>query len=78
MSYACIAEPLRAANLLADQRLYELEHFSNRGTSHSSGAPQINGVRALDEAKDLDMLLVVAGGDPFQFDDPEIMAWLRN
>ena len=38
LSYACVVEPLRAANLLSRQTLYDVTHFSPEDMVHSSGA----------------------------------------
>jgi transcriptional regulator GlxA family with amidase domain len=77
MSYACTVEPLRAANLLSRKPLYDIVHFASGDQAQSSGAASVEQVRGFDETPDLDMLLVVAGGDPFQFEDSEAMDWLR-
>ena len=69
MSYASTVEPLRAANLLSRKTLYEVVHFGNVGAGVSSGGALIEKVRPLHEAPELDLLLVVAGGDPFAFED---------
>ena len=65
MSYACTVEPLRAANLLSDSKLYEVIHFSSDARVPSSGAALIERTCRPGGAQDLDLLLVVAGGDPF-------------
>ncbi|MXX89600.1 MAG: GlxA family transcriptional regulator [Boseongicola sp. SB0677_bin_26] len=78
LSYACTVEPLRAANLLSDSKLYEIVHFSADGRVPSSGAASIEKTRRPGGAEDLDLLLVVAGGDPFAFDDVAILEWLRR
>lgn len=75
MSYACTVEPLRAANLLSKRPLYEIVHFGE-GTVPSSGAARIEPRYQVGDDVALDMLLVVAGGDPFAFDDPDTFRWL--
>ena len=77
MSYACTVEPLRAANLLSGKHLYEVTHFSTAGAVPSSGAAAVAHCADVGAAVDLDLLLVVAGGDPFAFDDSDTIAWLR-
>ena len=69
MSYSCTVEPLRAANLLSRQPLYEVVHFADGPRAQSSGAAGIEGHHKVGALVDLDLLLVVAGGDPFAFDD---------
>ena len=78
LSYACTTEPLRAANLLSRMPLYETIHFGGPGPATSSGAATIAASHALGEMPPLDLLLVVAGGDPFAFDDPAALAWLNR
>lgn len=78
MSYACTVEPLRAANLLSRRRLYEISHFSADQVTQCSGDAQVPRSHEIGEQPDLDLLLVVAGGDPFTFDDPEVLSWLGD
>lgn len=78
MSYACTVEPLRAANLLARQTLYEVIHFGEGPRTESSGAASVEHVHVPGEMVDLDLLLVVAGGDPFTYRDRAVFAWLRR
>lgn len=75
MSYASVVEPLRAANLLSRRRLYEVVQF---GDSVSSGGLPTGQGRRIGEMADLDMLLVIAGGDPTVFEDATALAWLRH
>lgn len=76
MSYACVIEPFRAANLLSRRRLYDLVHFSSGGPVPSSGAASAEAECLVGETPQLDMLLVVAGGEPEAFDDAQVFAWL--
>jgi transcriptional regulator GlxA family with amidase domain len=78
MSYASVAEPFRAANVLAGRRLYEWQHISTGDSvvRASNGAQLSADARAGDELG-LDLLLVCAGGNPAGFDDPRILVWLR-
>ncbi|MEO1550045.1 MAG: GlxA family transcriptional regulator [Pseudomonadota bacterium] len=73
MSYASVVEPLRAANLMADAPLYQVTHF---GAARSSAATRPPVERAVGEAAPLDMLFVIAGGDPVAFQDQKTLAWL--
>ena len=77
MSYACTVEPLRAANLLSTRALYDVIHFGSDNLVASSGAAGFERNLKPGEPADLDLLLVVAGGDPFAFEDPDIFEWLR-
>lgn len=76
MSYACVVEPFRAANLLSGGHLYRLVHFSTGGAVRSSGAAAVEATARVGETPELDYLFVVAGGDPTSYDDPEVFGWL--
>lgn len=78
MSYACVAEPLRAANLLSRTQLYEVVHFGAAPETSSSGATHVERTYPVGEITDLDLLFVVAGGDPFAYRDEATFAWLRQ
>ena len=73
MSYASVVEPLRAANLMAEREVYRLVHF---GAAASSGevVPPSDG--PIGSRSDVDLLFVIAGGDPAAFEDAETFAWL--
>ena len=77
MSYACTVEPLRAANLLSGKTLYEVVHFA-AGAAQSSGAAAVEAAHRIGEAVPLDLLLVVAGGDPFAAETRDVRAWLQR
>ncbi|MEM9344407.1 MAG: GlxA family transcriptional regulator [Pseudomonadota bacterium] len=77
MSYASTVEPLRAANLLARRRLYELLHFGERG-AQSSGAAGVPVDHPVGHIPRLDLLLVIAGGDPATFREADTFRWLRR
>jgi AraC family transcriptional regulator, glycine betaine-responsive activator len=78
MSYACTVEPLRAANLLARRTLYDVVHFAAGDQAWSSGAASVAAARRIGETPDLDLLLVIAGGDPAGFRDAAALGWLRR
>lgn len=78
MSYACTVEPLRAANLLSQRTLYDIVHFGQAVQTPSSGAATVERVLATGAHAELDLLLVVAGGDPFSFDDTAVFSWLSR
>lgn len=78
MSYACTVEPLRAANLLARRKLYDVVHFAADEQAQSSGAASITAACRIGETPDLDLLLVIAGGDPTSFRDASALAWLQR
>ena len=79
MSYSAAIEPLRAANLLAGKTLYRLHHVAVTGPeSISSSGAVIRSTSDVGQAIDLDLLFVVAGGDPAAFRDAHVLRWLRH
>ena len=82
MSFAAVTEPLRAANLLAGRRIYEVLYFAAGPKApamlNSSSAASV-AVAGLGEATGaFDLAFVVAGGDPVGFDDERVFQWLRR
>jgi len=79
MSYACAAEPFRAANRLSGEELYRWIHFTPNGkpVAASNGVAIVPDAKMSDRVK-LDMLFVCAGGDPSQFRDRATFDWLRR
>lgn len=64
MSYASVAEPFRAANLLAGREIYSVMNFSVTGQAAiSSGNAIVPADGSFDQMPGLDMALVIAGGD---------------
>lgn len=79
MSYASTVEPMRAANLLSEKQLYTIEHLcSGDKFATSSGKIKLDASIALNDVTDLDILFVIAGGNPFTFLDDTISAALRK
>ena len=78
MSYACCVEPFRAANILSRETLYELVHFSKTASSESSVGAFVQPDHGLSSGVNLDILFVIAGGDPIGFSDPLFFKWLRQ
>ena len=72
MSYACTVEPLRAANLLSSTPKYEILDFGQDDWTTSSGSAAILNSRKIGEQPQVDLLLVIAGGNPFEFRDEAI------
>ncbi len=77
MSYSSAEEPLRAANLL-NPSAYDVSHLcvGSDGARSSSGA-FVPATPFTETARAFDLILVVAGGDPFGFVHPELLKWLR-
>src|SRR5271163_2609200 len=78
MSYACVVEPLRAANLISGRELYRVVHISRNQTVIASGGAVVPCNVKFGDAKKLDLVLVCAGGDPSTFNDRTTFAWLRR
>lgn len=72
-------EPLRLANRAAGTDLYEWQLLTIDGkpVSSSNGLSQ-SPVRALDEAEDLDTVVVCGGVDVHHHEDKHLLAWLRR
>ncbi|MFK7853049.1 MAG: GlxA family transcriptional regulator [Granulosicoccus sp.] len=78
MSYASALEPLRAANLLAGKKLYDIKNIPVKGARSRSSSGAIIGANAfMGEQADFDLILVVAGGNLEHSHDPRLAAWLR-
>ena len=82
MSFAAVTEPLRAANLLAGRRIYEIFHFAagpnNPDMLNSSSAASV-AVAGIGEATGAyDLAFVIAGGDPVGYRDDRLFRWLRR
>lgn len=79
MSYAAMVEPLRAANLLSQRRLYNIVNIACQGAqANSSGAAIVRTDAVVGDALKLDYLFVVAGGDPAVFSDRKVLNWLAR
>ncbi len=78
LSYASAVEPLRAANLLGGRELFRTSNLSVSGDSACSSSGVLVPAVPLVAAPELDLMLVVAGGDPLGFDPSSILAWLRR
>lgn len=79
LAYASAIEPLRAANTLSGKTLYHWRHLSpdGRPVAASNGVTIAPDLR-LEDAAGLDMLLVVAGGNPATFRDRTTLNRLRR
>ncbi|MEM6637457.1 MAG: GlxA family transcriptional regulator [Pseudomonadota bacterium] len=78
MSYGCCVEPLRAANLLARRTLFDIVHLGFDPVVQSSGAATVEPCIHPSQKPNLDMLLVIAGGDPLRFENAAFFHWLRQ
>lgn len=79
MSYASALEPFRVANIMAGSQLYRVDHIgSGEGEARSSGGATVAHTMSFEETDDLDLILVVAGGDPMHVEDRRTFRWLRR
>ena len=79
MSYAALAEPMRAANLLARRTLYEMINIGlDKAPIPSSGAAVVMPQAKVGDDLELDYLFVVAGGDPTRYANRPVMNWLSR
>jgi transcriptional regulator GlxA family with amidase domain len=79
MSYASLTEPMRAANLLAGHRLYDMIDITTDARAvHSSGAASIRPQVKVGDDIDLDYLFVIAGGDLTRVEDARVTNWLAR
>ena len=74
MSYASLVEPFRAANFLSEKKYYNVMNFSEskEGTVSSSGL-KISGDYHIGDTPELDIFFVIAGGDPFKYDNKNLV-----
>tara|TARA_B100001057_G_scaffold485942_1_gene566330 strand:+ start:335 stop:1300 length:966 start_codon:yes stop_codon:yes gene_type:complete len=79
MSYASLVEPFRAANFLSEKQYYNVINFSEskEGTVSSSGL-KISGDYYIGDTPKLDILFVIAGGDPFKYDNKNLYRWINK
>jgi len=79
MSFSAVVEPLRAANLIGKNKLYEIDYYSNiKDFSTSSSGAVIESTKALNDMSHLDLLFVVAGLGSTYFKDTKILILLRK
>ena len=77
MSAASAVEPLRAANLLSRETIYDPIFVSARGgLVESSSCASFETIALSDLSAHLDLLFVVAGGNQFDFADKAVLAAL--
>lgn len=78
MSYASVAEPFRAANVLAGRKLYEWRHISTSdAVVRASNGAQLSADAKAGDKLALDLLFVCAAGNPAEFDDLTTLSWMR-
>ena len=79
MAYASVVEPLRAANILSGRSICEVRHFGETGDAvRSSGSVVVPVDGAIGGTPEADLILVIAGGDPFAVDISRMKGWYRK
>ncbi len=78
LSYSSAIEPLRACNLLSGEGLFEIQHFSLGDSFASSSSGAKVPTQNYRHAEGIHFLFLVAGGDPFDFDEPDFFEWLNK
>ncbi len=78
MSFASAMEPLRAANVIAGRELYAWRHIAVGEVALASSGLRLAPDHRVCDAVDLDMLLVVAGGNRAEFRDTRTLRSLRR
>lgn len=79
LAYASAVEPLRAANRLSDRDLYRWMNISpDEPVTMASCGIGINADYRVGDQVELDVLFVIAGGNPFEFNDAATFKWLRQ
>ena len=80
ISFASVAEPLRAANQLAGRPLYRWWHAApgNAPAVASSGITVTPNFDIGADPDDLDLLLICAGGNPATFRDRSTVNWVKR
>jgi len=79
LAYASAVEPLRAANRLSGRELYRWVNVSPKEPiAMASCGVGINADSLVGDLLSLDILFVIAGGNPFEFNDAATFTWLRK
>ena len=77
MSYASLIEPLRAANLLAENELYKVTDIAVQSSRIKSSSGAI--IQTKDATSDIfDLVLVITGGNPKKLENTALFDTLRR
>jgi transcriptional regulator GlxA family with amidase domain len=78
ISLSSAVEPLRAANQLSGEALYEITFIPAVGTRASSSVGLISEGNALtDSGYDFDIVFVAAAGNPFSYENPDLLKYIK-
>lgn len=79
MSFSAVVEPLRAANLIAKNKLYEIDYYAiEKKFSTSSSGAIIESTKPLNQMSHLDLLFVVAGLGSTSFKNTKVTKLLKQ
>ena len=79
MSFSAVVEPLRAANLIAKSKLYEIDYYSiEKDFATSSSDAVIKSSKALNKMSHLDLLFVVAGAGSTSYQNSKVTKILKQ
>jgi AraC family transcriptional regulator, glycine betaine-responsive activator len=79
ISLAATVEPLRAANILSKGTLYEVTYISVAGDrAMSSAGVSIEAINIRQAPTDFDLVFLVAGGNPIQYENVELARYLKR
>lgn len=78
ISLASAVEPLRAANHLSEEELYDITFIPSSGTRSLSSVGVISeGKTMADTGYDFDLVFVAAAGNPRTYDNPELLKYIK-
>lgn len=78
MSLASAVEPLRAANHLSGEVLYDIEFIPASGTRAESSIGILSeGKSIADSGYDFDLVFVAAAGNPATYENPELLKYIK-
>ena len=79
MSYAALVEPLRAANVLSDQELYNVSVLQIGPTpAQSSGGDLVPRQVALGNTPPFDLVILVGAGNALDYENVRLANWLKG
>lgn len=79
MSYSCAVEPLRVANRISAQQLYQWHIISADGQPvTASNGTQVHVDASITDGCTADIIIVCASINVEKFHDPQVFAWLRQ
>ena len=78
MSLSSAVEPLRAANHLSGETLFEITFIPASGTRASSSVGVISEGKSIEESGyDFDLVFVTAAGSPITYENPKLLKYIK-